>query len=106
MAEPHSQPQPQPRPRIFESVSRRAYWIGIGGLIIVLVGLSWWGGLYYTQVPEENIDARVRNNDPLTEILYSPIGNGLMLLVFQFFVANILFWAGVWLWLRIRPGRR
>ncbi|MEM1109768.1 MAG: hypothetical protein AAGH99_13870 [Planctomycetota bacterium] len=92
----------QPKPRVFESVSRRAYWIGIGVIVAGLIPLCWWAGWYAVKQVEENAAAQVQTNDPLTEILYSPLGNVVVLLVFQFFVANILFWSAAWVRLRFR----
>lgn len=92
-----------PPPRVFEAVSRRGYWIGIGSIIAVLIAVSWWAGFYAVKVvTEENPDARVTTNDPLTEILYSPIGNAVVLLTLQFFAANIVFWAVAWVGLRLK----
>ncbi|MBB6428880.1 hypothetical protein [Algisphaera agarilytica] len=91
-----------PRPRVFESVSRRTYWIAIGSIVAVMIPLTWWAGWYAVREPEENLAAQVTTNDPLTEILYSPIGNFVVLLVFQFFAANLLFWLAMWLWLRVK----
>lgn len=90
------------KPRVFESISRRAYWIAIGVIVAVMIPLTWWAGWYAVREPEENLAAQVTTNDPLTEILYSPIGNVVVLLVFQFFAANLLFWLAMWLWLRVK----
>ena len=91
-----------PRERVFESVTRRTYWIGTGVLTLVLAGLSWWGGLYITRTPEEHLDQRLTSNDPISQILYSPLGTVVVLLTFQFFAANLLFWLGAWVRLRLR----
>lgn len=93
---------PQPRVRVFESVSRRTYWIGTGVLTLGLATLSWWADLYNVMTPEEHADQRITTNDPMTEILYSPLGTAIVLLVFQFFAANILFWIGAWSAQRVR----
>ncbi|MEO1236080.1 MAG: hypothetical protein AAFX76_04760 [Planctomycetota bacterium] len=83
---------------LFASVSRRAFWAGTGLITLVLVGVTAWMGGYVVKVPEENLDARVTTNDPMTEILYSPVGNAVVMLVLQFLGANVLFWVGVWVW--------
>ncbi|MEM9420136.1 MAG: hypothetical protein AAGA25_13940 [Planctomycetota bacterium] len=90
------------KPRVFESISRRGYWIAIGSIVAVLIPLTWWAGWYVVREPEENVAAQVTTNDPLTEILYSPIGNVVVMLVFQFFAANVLFWLAMWLWLKVK----
>ncbi|MEM9915811.1 MAG: hypothetical protein AAF911_12690 [Planctomycetota bacterium] len=89
-------------PRVFEAVSRRGYWIGIGSIVLVLIGLSIWGGLYSVKVHEENLNAQVQTNDPLTEILYSPLGNAVVLLVLQYVLANLIFWPAAWVGLRLK----
>ncbi len=91
-----------PRPRVFEAVSRRGYWIGIGSIMAGLIGVSIWAGFYAVKVAEDNVDARVSTGDPLTEILYSPIGNAVVLLVLQYFAANLLFWPAAWVGLRLK----
>ncbi|MEM7626747.1 MAG: hypothetical protein AAF333_14230 [Planctomycetota bacterium] len=95
-------PAPPPRVRVFESVSRRIYWIGTGVLTLALIALSWWADLYNVKTPEEHADQRVTTGDPMTEILYSPVGNAVVLLVFQFLAANVLFWVGAWVAQRVR----
>ncbi|MEO0515463.1 MAG: hypothetical protein AAF086_09255 [Planctomycetota bacterium] len=91
-----------PPPRVFEAVSRRGYWIGIGSIMAVLIAVSIWAGFYAVKVAEENMDARVSTGDPLTEILYSPIGNAVVLLVLQYAAANFFFWPAAWVGLRLK----
>lgn len=92
-------------PRVFEAVPRQAFWIGIATIMAGLIALSWWGGLYEVDTATSDAEARVTTNDPMTEILYSPLGNAVVLLVLQFIAANLLFWPGVWLWLRVAGQR-
>ncbi|MEM8738915.1 MAG: hypothetical protein AAGG38_10635 [Planctomycetota bacterium] len=89
-------------PAVFGSVSRRAYWIGNGVLTAALAALSWWAGFYHVVVPEEHADERVTSNDPISEVLYSELGTAVVLLVFQFLLANVLFWIGAWVRLKWR----
>lgn len=89
-------------PRVFEAVSRRGYWIGIGSIMAGLIAVSWWAGFYTVKVAEENVQARVSTGDPLTEILYSPIGNAVVLLTLQYAAANFLFWPAAWVGLRLK----
>jgi hypothetical protein len=89
---------------VFEAVSRKQYWLGIGLLIAGLIVLSWWMGWYVVDDEGTVAEAQVHTNDPMMEILYSPLGNAVVLLVLQYAVANLLFWGGVWVWLRVRGG--
>ncbi|MEM6553901.1 MAG: hypothetical protein AAF750_17430 [Planctomycetota bacterium] len=81
----------------FPAVSRRAYWIGTGILTAVLAVLSWLAGFYYAQLPETESDTRVSSGHALLELIYTPLGNATVLLVFQFLAANVLFFIGAWM---------
>ena len=83
------------------SVSPPAAWLPWAGLSL-LIGLSWWAGLYAVETAAGDAEQRVTTSDPMSEILYSPLGNAVVLLVLQFTAANVLFWAGVWVGLRVR----
>ena len=89
-------------PGLFGSVSRRTYWLWIGGLMLALIVLCAWAGLYYVQVPEEHADQRVRSNGPLSTILYSPVGNAVVMVALQYFAANLVFWSGLWIGAKVR----
>jgi hypothetical protein len=78
-------------------LTRRGYWYCIGGIMLGLIILCIVLGYYSVNTPEENMATEVRNNDPLTVILYSPLGNATVLLVLQFLLANVLLWPTVWL---------
>lgn len=93
---------PPPPPRVFASVSRRTYWVGTGAITLGLAALSWWAGFYVVREAEENAAAQVTTGDPMTEILYSPLGTIVVLGVLQFLFANVLFWAGAWVALKLR----
>ena len=92
------------RVQLFESVTRRGYWIGIGVLTAVLIGLSLWFDLYSEMAMGEADPGApaIRQDDPVLRMLYNPVGVAVVLLVIQFMVANVLFWAGVWVWTRVR----
>ena len=78
----------------------------MAGLIAVFIGLSIWLGLYYTQTPAENTDQQLRPTDPLSQFLYSPVGNALMITVLQYVLANVVFWPALWLGQKIRGKDR
>ena len=90
------------RPGVFDSISRRTYWIANGLMVAVMIPLTWWAGWYAVRETEENAAAQITTGDPLTEILYSPLGNVVVLLVLQFLAANVLLWLAMWLWLRVK----
>jgi|GEM_PF-2348501 len=77
----------------------------MAGLIAVFVGLSVWLGLYYTETPAENFEQQLRPTDPLSQFLYSPAGNAVMITVLQYALANVVFWPVLWLWQKIRGTR-
>lgn len=87
--------------RVFDSVSRRAYWVGIGGVTFGLIVLSIFAGYYRVDIAEENMDTQMGGTDPMIAFLYSPLGNAVVLAVLQFLAANVLFWVGAWVWLRV-----
>ncbi len=87
---------------LFGELSRRGYWIGIGVVTLGLIGLTWWMGGYAVRVAEEHAESRVTTGDPLTEILYSPIGNVVVMATLQFLAANVLLMLGLWGWRRVR----
>ncbi len=93
---PHRHPAADPPPRLFDSLSRRTYWLGVGTLMLALIVVSWWLGLYTVEAVEEQSQTRVSGGDPLGEFLYSPLGNAVVMLVMQFVLANVLFWGGAW----------
>ena len=93
---PRQSANPDAPPRLFDSVSRRTYWLGVGTLMLALIVVSWWLGLYTVDAVEEQTQTRVSGGDPLGEFLYSPLGNAVVMLVMQFLLANVLFWGGAW----------
>ncbi|MEM6460202.1 MAG: hypothetical protein AAF710_12510 [Planctomycetota bacterium] len=97
--------EPTAPPRLFESVSRRTYWVGVGVLTLALIVLSYVLGWYGIAPPVEHADERLRSDDPLNVISYSRLGNATVMLVLQFFAANCLFWFGVWVWLKFTRRR-
>lgn len=84
------------RSSVTESVTRRGYWLGVGGLMLILIVLAAWAGLYHVE-PQDGGGAgpAVENVDPVMQMMYSPLGMGIVLLVLQFLAANVLFWLGV-----------
>lgn len=97
----YSTPVTHPTP-LFEAVSRRTYWIAIAPLTLLMAGLTVLAGIYDFSQPEETIGPSVRNQSAIpTEILHSPIGQVILLGVFQFLAANLVFWGGLWLWRKI-----
>lgn len=100
-----SQPRPQhDTPSVFESVSRRTYWLWIAGLMVVLIVASIVGGFYNLEISELDVDPAggpatpgIEHRDPITAFLYSRVGLVVILAVFQFIAANLLFWPGAWL---------
>jgi hypothetical protein len=74
----------------------------VGGIIVVLIAVSIGAGFYAVDTATSDPEAQVRTNDPMMEILYSPLGNAVVLLVLQFAVANVLLFSGIWVWLRVR----
>lgn len=74
----------------------------MAGITLGLAAVSWWAGFYQVDTAPEVAAARVTTNDPLTEILYSPLGTIVVLGVLQFLLANVVFWAGAWIFLKAR----
>ncbi|MFA9477663.1 hypothetical protein ACERK3_05075 [Phycisphaerales bacterium AB-hyl4] len=86
------------RSGLAESVSRRAYWIGVGTLMVLMIILSAWTGMYSFERQEGRDGPAIENVDPVLQMMYTPLGMAIVLLILQFLFANVLFWLGAWLW--------
>ncbi|MEX0884834.1 MAG: hypothetical protein WD009_00205 [Phycisphaeraceae bacterium] len=99
-----------PRRSVFESVSRRGYWLGIASIMAALILLFWLLDWYQPPEPPEDAPGRSIRRDPTgADWLYSPLGVFIIILLLQFCLANALFWPAVWLRSKIarpRPATR
>jgi uncharacterized membrane protein YhaH (DUF805 family) len=95
-------------------ISRKAYWLWIAALMVVLIVASLVGGLYTSmEISEINVDPTaggpttpgMEHRDPFTAFLYSRLGLVVILGVLQFLAANILFWTGAWVFVRVKAKR-
>ncbi len=89
---------------LFESVTRRQFWIGTLTLTAGLIVASWFAGFYGVTdtTPGGPGEDQARAEDPLAAFLFSPLGNVVILLVLQFLTAVVLFWIVIAAWSRAR----
>ena len=87
---------------LFSPLTRRGYWVAVSLVTAVLIVLTWLMGGYAVRIADEHAESRVSSGDPLTEIMYSPVGNIVVAAVLQFLAANVLLALAMWGWRRVR----
>lgn len=86
----------------FGGLSRRGYAIAIGLLMLLLVAVTWALGGYRVSPPQPASGAAVTTDDPISQLLYSPLGSVIVAAVLQFLAANLLLMLITWGWRRTR----
>lgn len=87
-------------------LTRQQYWLSIAGIMLGLIVLCIALGYYRVDTPEENMATEMRSNDPMSVLLYSPLGNAVVLLLLQYLLANVLLWPTVWVIAKVRSAGR
>ena len=87
---------------VFGGLSRRGYWIAVGLLMVLLVAVTWGLGGYAVGPAGAVEGARVTRDDPVAQLMYSPVGTVVVAAVLQFLAANVLLALGAWGWRRVR----